>query len=169
MPGEGTQAHENRELDWARWVRRAAADICALRRGGQCPRRRRGPALHLDANAFSKQKIGSRCRRAGGLPCDVAGPPGRFVRDRVCACTTAGPGRPARTVCAGDAWGRSRFIQGPRFSRSCRREKDLHGACRPFCGESFARRFSRQDRASFHGCAGLQRRRRHSDGYLAPG
>ena len=32
MRREGTHAHENRELDWARWVRRAAADICALRR-----------------------------------------------------------------------------------------------------------------------------------------
>ena len=29
MRGVRTHAHENRELDWARWVRRAAADICA--------------------------------------------------------------------------------------------------------------------------------------------
>jgi len=27
-----TRAHEDREPDWERWVRRAAADICALRR-----------------------------------------------------------------------------------------------------------------------------------------
>jgi hypothetical protein len=33
MPRERTQVHEDRELDWARWVRRAVADICALREG----------------------------------------------------------------------------------------------------------------------------------------
>jgi hypothetical protein len=32
MPREGTQVHENRELGWARWIRRGAADICTLRR-----------------------------------------------------------------------------------------------------------------------------------------
>jgi hypothetical protein len=30
MPWEGTQVHENRELDWARWVRRAAAERAHL-------------------------------------------------------------------------------------------------------------------------------------------
>jgi hypothetical protein len=32
MPRESAQVHENRELGWARWVRRAAADIFSLRR-----------------------------------------------------------------------------------------------------------------------------------------
>ena len=55
MPGEGTRVHENRELDWARWVRRAAADRCALRRSAPTW----APALTL----FSEQSGGYRKKR----------------------------------------------------------------------------------------------------------
>ena len=48
MPGEGTKVHENREPDWAMWVRRAAADICALRRSA--------PTLATALSLFSKPK-----------------------------------------------------------------------------------------------------------------
>jgi hypothetical protein len=49
MPMEGAQVHENRELDWARWVRRAAADICALRRSA--------PTWALAPSLFSEQPL----------------------------------------------------------------------------------------------------------------
>ena len=44
-----THAHENREFDWARWVRRAAADICALRRSA--------PTWVLAPSLFSEQVV----------------------------------------------------------------------------------------------------------------
>ena len=50
MPGQGTQGHEDRELDWERCVR-GAADICALRRSA--------PTWGAAPSLFSKQQTGA--------------------------------------------------------------------------------------------------------------